>query len=148
MQLLWVEGHDRSFSDIQLDGRGVCLLIQALYCKYEREILLMYLSYIIRCDSELHGVGTYYDRCHHTALVWNPCLGSGIISKCHWTWVDAVITAIVALCSINLKLTFWFRRLSIRIIRIFRHRTCKHLRSHVCDSECLGSLVDYIEFIV
>ena len=144
MQLLWVEGHDRSLCDIQLDSRGVCLLIQALYCKYEREILLMYLINIIRSDSELHGVGTYYDRCHHAALVWYPSLGS-ISSKCHWTWIDAVIAAIVALCSIDLKFTFWSRRLNIRVIRL---RASKHLRSNVCDSECLGSLVDYIEFIV
>ena len=67
MQLLWIEDHDRILCDIQLDGRGVCLLIQALYCKYEREILLMYLINLIRSDSELHGVGTYYDRCHHAA---------------------------------------------------------------------------------
>ena len=124
----------------------MCLLIQALYCKYEREILLMYFIYNIRCDSELHGVGTYYDRSHHTALVWNPCLGCSIIRESHWTWVDTVVTAIVALCSINLKSTFWSRRLlNIRVIRI---RASKHLRSNVCDSECLGSLVDYIEFIV
>ena len=106
----------------------------------------MYLSYIIRCDSELHGVGTYYDRCHHTALVWNPCLGCSIVRESQWTWVDTtVVTAIVALCSIDLKFTFWSRRLNIRVIRL---RASKHLRSNVCDSECLGSLVDYIEFIV
>ncbi len=69
--------------------------------EYEREILPMYLINIIRSDSELHGVGTYHDRCHHTALVWNPCLGCSISSKCHWTWIDAVVTAIVALCSMR-----------------------------------------------
>ena len=145
MQLLWIEGHDRSLSDIQLDGRGVCLLIQALYSEYERIILSMNLRNIIRNDSELNGILTYHDRCHHAALVWNPCLGCSIVRESHWTWVDTVVTAIVALCSIDLKFTFWSRRLNIRVIRI---RASKHLRSNVCDSECLGSLVDYIEFIV
>ena len=80
----------------------MCLLIQALYSEYERIILSMNLRNIIRNDSELNGILTYHDRCHHAALVWNPSLGS-ISSKCHWTWIDAVIAAIVALCSINLK---------------------------------------------
>ena len=94
MQLLWVEGHDRSLCDIQLNGRVVLGIFQALYREYERIILSMNLRNIIRSDSELNGILTYHNRCHHAALVWNPCLGS-ISSKCHWTWIDAVITTVV-----------------------------------------------------
>ena len=95
MQLLWVECHDRSLCDIQLYGRVVLGIFQALYREYERIILSMNLINFIRSDSELNGVGSYYDRCHHAAPVWNPCLGCSIIRKCHWTWVDTAVTATV-----------------------------------------------------
>ena len=95
MQLLWVEGHDRSLCDIQLNGRVVLGIFQALYSEYEREILLMYFIYNIRCDSELNGVGSYYDRCHHAAPVWNPCLGCSIIRESQRTWVDTAVTTTV-----------------------------------------------------
>ena len=95
MQLLWVEGHDRSLCDIQLYGRVVLGIFQALYSEYERIILSMNLINIIRSDSELHGVGSYYDRCHLAALVWNPCLGCSIIRESQRTWVDTAVTATV-----------------------------------------------------
>ena len=95
MQLLWVECHDRSLCDIQLNGRVVLGIFQALYSEYERIILSMNLINIIRSDSELNGVGSYYDRCHHAAPVWNPCLGCSIIRESQRTWVDTAVTATV-----------------------------------------------------